>query len=334
MTMTDVSFSRYIRRIFAIFCFILISKVLSEQPNLRDLCPRDIAIDPKYVWTYGSVCLQLSMDKHDWPHARERCQRHGGDLVQIRTADMQGSIIEKIRQSHSHIKTGFWIGASDQHHEGLWQWVSGDKTMTYDNWSPHQGPHQTGFLLIHGGSTEDCGLMKVNDNYMWHDYPCHSGIAFFYPYICQFDIPKTTSSMKTTAKTTLPTTTKSTTVTKATTIKQMTTSTPKPTTWTTRRTSLNSTPSTRTIGTGTPPTSTRSTLQHSTILSILTSKSQVSGITEERSMLVNKTTLTTPANNRPTTDEWEALITAKSPQDRRTTTTKEESHADGVIIIG
>lgn len=58
--------------------------------------------------------------------------------------------------------------------------------MTYDNWSPHQGPHQTGFLLIHGGSTEDCGLMKVNDNYMWHDYPCHSGIAFFYPYICQF----------------------------------------------------------------------------------------------------------------------------------------------------
>lgn len=99
--------------------------VLSEQPNLRDLCPKDIAIDPKYVWTYGSVCLQLSMDKHDWPHARERCQRHGGDLVQIRTADMQGSIIEKIRQSHSHIKTGFWIGASDQHHEGLWQWVSG-----------------------------------------------------------------------------------------------------------------------------------------------------------------------------------------------------------------
>lgn len=169
---------------------------MSEQPNLRELCPRDIAIDPKYVWTYGSVCLQLSLDKHDWPHARERCQRHGGDLVQIRTADMQGSIIEKIRQSHSHIKTGFWIGASDQHHEGLWEWVAGDKTMTYDNWSPHQGPHQTGFLLIHGRSTEDCGLMKVDDNYMWHDYPCHSGIAFFYPYICQFDIPKTTTSIK------------------------------------------------------------------------------------------------------------------------------------------
>lgn len=50
-------------------------------------------------------------------------------------------------------------------------------------------------------------------------------------------------------------------------------------------------------------------------------------------MLVNKTTLTTPANNRPTTDEWEALITAKSPQDRRTTTTKEESHVDHHRLI-
>lgn len=48
---------------------------------------------------------------------------------------------------------------------------------------------------------------------------------------------------------------------------------------------------------------------------------------------MNKTS-TTSANNRPTTDEWEALITEKSPQDQRTTKTEEESHVDGVIIIG
>lgn len=47
-----------------------------------------------------------------------------------------------------------------------------------------------------------------------------------------------------------------------------------------------------------------------------------------------KKTSTTPANNRPTTDEWEALVTAKRPQDQRTTTIKEESPVDGVIIIG
>lgn len=47
---------------------------------------------------------------------------------------------------------------------------------------------------------------------------------------------------------------------------------------------------------------------------------------------MSKTTLT--ANSRPITDEWEALITAKSPQDQRTTTNKEESPVDGVIIIG
>lgn len=103
---------------------------LSVPDNLRSLCPKDIALDPKYVWTYGSLCLQISMDKHDWPHARERCQRHGGDLVQIRTAEMQGSIIKKIRETHSHIKKGFWIGASDQHHEGVWEWVSGQRSFS------------------------------------------------------------------------------------------------------------------------------------------------------------------------------------------------------------
>lgn len=122
--------------------------VLSEQPNLRELCPRDIAIDPKYVWTYGSVCLQLSLDKHDWPHARERCQRHGGDLVQIRSADMQGSIIEKIRQSHSHIKTGFWIGASDQHHEGLWEWVAGQSDAIL-SWKKNQRHKKSLSIHVH-----------------------------------------------------------------------------------------------------------------------------------------------------------------------------------------
>lgn len=56
-------------------------------------------------------------------------------------------------------------------------------------------------------------------------------------------------------------------------------------------------------------------------------------VTEESNLFVNKTT-TSPAHNRPTTNEWEALITAKSPQDQRTTTKKEESAVDGVIIIG
>lgn len=56
-------------------------------------------------------------------------------------------------------------------------------------------------------------------------------------------------------------------------------------------------------------------------------------VTEESNLFFNKTT-TSPAHNRPTTNEWEALITAKSPQDQRTTTKKEESAVDGVIIIG
>ncbi|XP_061197108.1 uncharacterized protein LOC133205335 [Saccostrea echinata] len=305
---------------------------LSVPDDIRTLCPRDIALDPQYVWIHGSSCLQISLDKHDWPHARERCQRHGGDLVQIRNADMQGSIIEKIRQVHHHIKEGFWIGASDQHHEGRWEWVSGDKTMTYDNWSPHQGPHQTGFLLISGGGTEDCGLLKISDHYMWHDYPCHSGIAFFYPYICQFDIPHSTKTPETT-----PTPKASTVAT----TKLTTQSTTKPrakTTVTTEPTSSSTTLSTsytKSITNHVSPTvmtSRSSTSTKSTLLSLLRSKSPMAEKTNGITLFLNKNTSSDENPNKPTTEESEVVFTEQGQSTPITTTTK--SIPEGMIIIG
>ncbi|XP_048750154.2 macrophage mannose receptor 1-like [Ostrea edulis] len=285
--------TEFVRCLLVIYGSFFIAQALSVPDELRSLCPKDIALDPQYVWTYGSSCLQLSLDKHDWPHARERCQRHGGDLVQIRSADIQGSIIQKIRQLHHHVKTGFWIGASDQHHEGRWEWVSGEKTMTYDNWSPHQGPHQTGFLLIPGGGTEDCGLLKVDDNFMWHDYPCHSGIAFFYPYICQFEIPQTTRAAKLST----------------------TTSISHPTPLVTYN--FKSTPSTTTttLLTTTSPTAlltkpSVSSLKTSTFLSILTAKHSHE-ITQKFPLLTNKNTTNEQPNN-PTTEEREIFVTEHS----------------------
>ncbi|XP_062574054.1 mucin-3B-like [Saccostrea cucullata] len=318
-----------------IYAVIFISQALAVPDDLRTLCPRDIALDPQYVWIHGSACLQISLDKHDWPHARERCQRHGGDLVQIRNADMQGSIIEKIRQVHHHIKEGFWIGASDQHHEGRWEWVSGDKTMTYDNWSPHQGPHQTGFLLIPGGGTEDCGLLKVTDHYMWHDYPCHSGIAFFYPYICQFDIPQTTQRPETTP-TPKPTSAVTTTKLTKTTTHSSTISTTKPnftpkvtesTSSATHSTSIKS--STTKEVSSIPAMTTKSlTSTKITLLSLLTSKFTMTEKTNGISLISNK--ITSEGNPKLTTEELEILVTEQG----QTSTTTAKSEPEGMIIIG
>lgn len=68
-----------------------------NQIHCKQICIYN-TLSTLYVWTYGSVCLQLSMDKHGWPHAQKRCQRQDGILL-IRSADKQGSIIEKMRQS-------------------------------------------------------------------------------------------------------------------------------------------------------------------------------------------------------------------------------------------
>ena len=56
--------------------------------------------------------------------------------------------------------------------------------MTYSHWSPDQGPNQSGFFFSDGGH-EDCALMKINDEFRWHDYEC-SLIFYHYSFICQY----------------------------------------------------------------------------------------------------------------------------------------------------
>ena len=56
--------------------------------------------------------------------------------------------------------------------------------MTYSHWSPDQGPNQSGFFFSDGGH-EDCALMKIHDEFRWHDYEC-SLIFYHYSFICQY----------------------------------------------------------------------------------------------------------------------------------------------------
>nr|XP_022335749.1 macrophage mannose receptor 1-like [Crassostrea virginica] len=145
-------------------------------------CPPHLSKSDLYA--YGDYCLKVHYGNWDWVTARSICIREGGDLVQPRTPGMQEYIrVNLLPQKQRSEDDGFWIGATDLNTESHWRWVSGDPSMPYSNWEPGEGPYQSGFLFV-SGDLEDCALMRIEDGFRWHDYPC-SNFLYHYSFICQ-----------------------------------------------------------------------------------------------------------------------------------------------------
>lgn len=72
---------------------------------------------------------------------------------------------------------GFWIGATDAHEEGNWQWIDPPSSMTRDQvtWMPTEPSNAT---------REDCALLWMLADYKVGDYYCTSKM---HP-ICEIEI--------------------------------------------------------------------------------------------------------------------------------------------------
>ncbi|XP_062574062.1 uncharacterized protein LOC134235898 [Saccostrea cucullata] len=173
---------------FSLILFFLTGGLCMDTSD----CPRHLSKCDLYV--YGDYCLKVHYGDYDWETARKLCLNEGADLVQPRTSGIQEYIrVSLLPQKQRSEEDGFWIGATDLNSESHWRWVSGDPRMPYSNWESGQGPSQSGFLFA-AGDLEDCALMKIQDGFRWHDYPC-SNFFYHYSFICQHKkIPRSTQA--------------------------------------------------------------------------------------------------------------------------------------------
>ena len=61
--------------------------------------------------------------------------------------------------------------------------------MNYSNWGDNQGPRATyGFFFsVFTNAAENCGMIRVDDNFRWHDGPCDGKVSnLLYSFICQY----------------------------------------------------------------------------------------------------------------------------------------------------
>ncbi|NXC48108.1 CL17A protein, partial [Penelope pileata] len=141
----------------------LLSAVLEETQNLTKMfCTRC----PAGWQQFAKTCYFFSTEKKSWVDARASCVRLGGQLAVIDSEEENKFLANNIMETRV-----FWLGLSDMHKEGDWQWLDG-QPLSLPFWRSGE-PNNVG---EHG---EDCATMSASG--LWNDATCSNAE----PWICE-----------------------------------------------------------------------------------------------------------------------------------------------------
>jgi len=105
------------------------------------------------------------------------CETVGGYLAEPRTEAQKKLLTSLAFLEHSILgNEAWWIGLTDQSHEGRWVWAHSVTEATFSAWSPGS-PHS-------GVNPLDCARMEYSREFLWSDTDCTHAVA---APICQRD---------------------------------------------------------------------------------------------------------------------------------------------------
>ncbi|XP_062292068.1 C-type lectin domain family 4 member M-like [Scomber scombrus] len=135
---------------------------------------------------FGNSCYFISSrERSTWSGSETRCQKKGGHLAIIHTAEEQTFIWDLLPRAYWN---AFWFGITDEHAEDDWKWVDGTPVVgTFWEYGEPNNHNQ-----------EDCGYMIKTDVLTrvairsWYDAPCSMSL----PFICEKEmVPSSSASM-------------------------------------------------------------------------------------------------------------------------------------------
>ena len=116
--------------------------------------------------TDGDHCYRLFNEKKNWYDAENFCQgQHGGHLAAVTNQEIHDYINSKGRD--------IWVGGTDRQNEGGWSW-SDCSDWGFTKW---RGPRLDPLTFqqpdnMGGLGTEDCLILRYEDDDQWHDLRC------------------------------------------------------------------------------------------------------------------------------------------------------------------
>ncbi|XP_008940691.1 PREDICTED: C-type lectin domain family 17, member A-like, partial [Merops nubicus] len=131
-----------------------VSAALEEMRNLSEIfCTRC----PPGWQQFSKTCYFFSTTTKSWLEAKSSCAEFNAHLPVVDTEQENKFLANHIMENRV-----FWLGLTDEHSEGAWQWVDG-RSLSFTFWSPGE-PNNV------GQQGEDCATIFPNG--FWNDVPC------------------------------------------------------------------------------------------------------------------------------------------------------------------
>merc|ERR1712198_329119 len=124
--------------------------------------------DADYYDVYGH-CVKIITEAGTWYEMKNICHNFGGQMVKVDDANFMYYLIEFL---HEEGLDGYdyWIGASDEDHEGTFKWPDG---TTVKMGSPYWGDNCDGYgQEPDGGTSQNCVFMghSSHQHFFFFDY--------------------------------------------------------------------------------------------------------------------------------------------------------------------
>jgi len=108
----------------------------------------------------GCFLFHHSANIMTWREAQEECEKLGGFLAEIGSQEEQTFLMSIATLEEELIGTAEWyIGLSDQGHEGRWMWQHSATDPVYTSWATDQPDNQNVY--------DDCAFMDSEQDYEW-----------------------------------------------------------------------------------------------------------------------------------------------------------------------
>jgi len=118
----------------------------------------------------GCFLFHHSANIMTWREAQEECEKLGGFLAEIGSQEEQTFLMSIATLEEELIGTAEWyIGLSDQGHEGRWMWQHSATDPVYTSWAVDQPDNQNIY--------DDCAFMDSEQDYQWVAGHCDIAVA-------------------------------------------------------------------------------------------------------------------------------------------------------------